>query len=61
MVFLFNIENLVLRASQSSIALLVKIARCFGILEFMKSQAPSTKSQGFRCQVSGKKNTKAET
>jgi hypothetical protein len=32
-----------------------------GVVESMKSQTPSTKSQGFRCQVSGKRNTKAET
>jgi hypothetical protein len=30
---------------QSSMALPVKIANCFGVLDFMKSQAPSTKLQ----------------
>jgi hypothetical protein len=49
---LFNIENLVLgpvqdRAcgGQSAMALPVKIASCFGVLEYMKSQTPSTKLQ----------------
>jgi len=30
---------------QSSMGLPVKIASCFGVLEFMKSQTPSTKLQ----------------
>jgi hypothetical protein len=30
-------------------------------LQTVKSQIPSTKSQGVRCQVSGKKNKKTET
>ena len=32
-----------------------------GCLGIAKSQIPSTKSQGFRCQVSGKKKNKTET
>jgi hypothetical protein len=43
--FLFKIQYLILTADQSSKALPVKIASCFGVLEFMKSQTPSTKLQ----------------
>jgi hypothetical protein len=39
----------------------VEIASCFGVLEYWgiaKYQIPSTKSQGFRCQVSGVRKKK---
>jgi hypothetical protein len=60
----FNIENLVLRATSEFNGFAGKHVQPFqgtGVLESMKSQTPNTKLQGVRCRGSGVRCQEKET